>query len=84
MSGRIEPIEGGFAYVMDDRTTVEVSREPGEESGGYPFMACLRVVDESGIEENSPVALGLHRLTKTDLRNIKSVINRVLAGKGVA
>lgn len=84
MSGHIESIEGGLAYVMDDRTTVEVSRQPGEESGGHPFIACLRVIDESGVEENTPVALGLYRLSKTDLRNIKSIINRVLAGKGVA
>lgn len=78
MSGHIEPIKDGFAYLMDDRTAVEVSRQPGLESAGYPFQACLRLIDESELEENGPRAFGLFRLTKTDMRNIKTIINNIL------
>ncbi|KAA8831811.1 hypothetical protein [Bifidobacterium tissieri] len=83
MSGQIERIEGGWSYVMDNRTAVEVYRQPGEESGGYPFVACLRLVDESGIGQDGPRAFGLFRLTKTDMRNIRSIINRLLTDREV-
>ncbi|KAB8289343.1 hypothetical protein DSM100688_0423 [Bifidobacterium ramosum] len=75
MSGSIEPIKGGFVYRLDDQASVAVSRQHAAESGGFPFQASLILTDEY---EDGPKSFGLSRLTKTDLRNIKTIINNIL------
>ncbi|TPF96837.1 hypothetical protein EP30_05305 [Bifidobacterium sp. UTCIF-39] len=81
MSGQIRLIEDGWSYEMDNRTSVTVYRRPDAESGGYPFVACLCLVDERGAGNGEARAFGLFRLTKTDMRNIKSIINRLLTDR---
>ncbi|PWG60470.1 hypothetical protein [Bifidobacterium catulorum] len=78
MSGRIQKIENGLAYVNDSGQRVELFRQPGDETPGYPFLCTLQLGIDRGDGPEGPMSMGLARLTKTDLRNIQTVIARIL------
>ncbi|PJM72367.1 hypothetical protein CS006_10550 [Bifidobacterium primatium] len=85
MSGQIQRVNDGLRYVMDDWSSVAAYRRHEAESGGYPFVAGLQV--KQLIPSTDPnladdmVTITLDHLTKTDLRNLMTIITGLIAGK---